>query len=53
MKRYGDIVFLGSIDNACIGVHGEKLYLMTIILRDPVSGKGAPVAYMLSNVASQ
>jgi len=52
MNRYGDIVFFGSIDNACIGLHGEKLYLMTIILRDPVSGKGAPVAYMLSNAAS-
>jgi len=51
--EYGDIVCLDSTHNTCRGKDQEKIFLNTILTRDRVTGKGAPIAFMLTNLESQ
>ncbi|KIJ46977.1 hypothetical protein M422DRAFT_249256 [Sphaerobolus stellatus SS14] len=49
IAEYGDTVCLDSTHNTCRGNNDEKIFLSTILARDRVTGRGVPLAFMLTN----
>ncbi|KIJ28981.1 hypothetical protein M422DRAFT_269680 [Sphaerobolus stellatus SS14] len=52
IAEYGDIVCLDSMHNTCHGENKEKIFLNTVLTRDRVTGRGIPLAFMLTNLES-
>ncbi|KIJ25140.1 hypothetical protein M422DRAFT_273916 [Sphaerobolus stellatus SS14] len=52
IPHYGETVCLDSTHNTCKGPLREKMFLSTILARDRVTGKGVPLAWMITNLES-
>jgi len=52
IPEYGDIVCLDSTHNTCHWKNDEKVFLSTVLTRDCVTGRGVPLAFMLTNLES-
>ncbi|KIJ26744.1 hypothetical protein M422DRAFT_272139 [Sphaerobolus stellatus SS14] len=52
IAEYGDTVCLDSTHNTCRGENKEKIFLNTVLTRDHVTGRGVPLAFMLTNLES-
>ncbi|KIJ43680.1 hypothetical protein M422DRAFT_252920 [Sphaerobolus stellatus SS14] len=50
--EYADTVCLDSTHNTCKGMDKEKVFLNTVLTQDRVTGKGVPLAFMLTNYES-
>jgi hypothetical protein len=47
------VVCFDSTHNTAFGMHKEKAFLYTLVFRNPHTGKGAPIAFMLTNSEKQ
>jgi len=55
LARYGQrIVCMDSTHNTCTGIKvSESVYLYTVLARNQVTGRGVPLAFMLTNAENQ
>lgn len=53
LLQYGDTVCLDSTHNTCKGPLREKMFLSSTLGRDHVTGKGVPLAWLITNLESQ
>ncbi|KZV78403.1 hypothetical protein EXIGLDRAFT_783879 [Exidia glandulosa HHB12029] len=49
IKKYGDTVCLDSTHNTCVTEDGGKIFLYTLVARDRTTGKGTPLAFMVTD----
>ncbi|KIJ34784.1 hypothetical protein M422DRAFT_263142 [Sphaerobolus stellatus SS14] len=50
--KYGDTICLDSTHNTCKGPLREKMFLSSILGQDRVTGKGVPLAWLITNLES-
>ncbi|KAF8517540.1 hypothetical protein BU17DRAFT_49699, partial [Hysterangium stoloniferum] len=52
-NKYGDAMCLDSTHNTYRGPSGERMFLNTILVQDLVTGRGVPLALLITNYESQ
>ncbi|KIJ34446.1 hypothetical protein M422DRAFT_263401 [Sphaerobolus stellatus SS14] len=50
--KYGDTICLNSTHNTCKGPLREKMFLSSILGQDRITGKGVPLAWLITNLES-
>ncbi|KAF8579579.1 hypothetical protein K439DRAFT_1359286 [Ramaria rubella] len=53
LGQFGNMVCLDSMHKTCRGPSDEKIFLTTVLTRDRVTGRGVPLAWLLTNHESQ